>query len=210
MATLGLGQGQGQGQGQNQGFFPGFRNPSETSVLSTGAATASVGVFGLKEFMESNSYVAKFAFILMVFILFMIFLRLGVLFLAWIFSPGTNPTLLDGTITADDMRVISQDPKDKSSVPIIRSTNESAGIEFTWSVWVNITKPPSNVGYSRVFNKGTSVSKIQTGEDAGIYVPNNAPGLYVKNDKDGSDNVVTLAVIMNVANSAKAEYFERL
>jgi hypothetical protein len=183
-------------------MFSGFSSPSE--------AGATPGEFGFKEFMESNSYVAKFAFILMVFILFSVFLRLGVMLIAFLFSPGTNPILLDGTIQADDMRTISQNPKEKGSVAVIRSTNEQTGIECTWSVWVNIAKPPVNSNYSRVFNKGTYVSKQTSGADAGIYTPNNAPGLYVKSDTDGQDKVVTLAAVINVANASNKSYYEKL
>lgn len=178
------------------------------SQVGTDAGSSSN--FDVRAFLESNSYVAKFAFILMVFILFMVLLRLGVLLLVWLFSPGSSPTLLDGTVRADDLRTVYQDPNEKDSIPIIRSTNESSGIEFTWSVWVNVSNPPEGDKYSRVFNKGTAISKSTTGADKGIYVPNNAPGIYLKKGSEGTDKVVALAVIMNVANSKGDDYYEKI
>ena len=178
--------------------FSGFSNSSEASAA---------GGFSTRDFLESNSYVAKFAFILMVFILFTIFLRLGILLLAYLFSSSTNPVLLDGTIMANNATVINQNPKDKNSVPILRSTNERGGLEFTWSVWMNITS--ADTRYQRVFSKGESVG--QDGE--GIYYPNNSPGLYVRVESDNTaksvqtpnSNVVTLAVVMNVYNSERSQ-----
>ena len=55
-------------------------------------------VTGTKDFIESNSIVAKFAFLLLVLLLFVIALRLGTSILSYIFSPSSEPILVNGMI----------------------------------------------------------------------------------------------------------------
>ena len=91
-------------------------------------------ISGSKEFLQSNSIVAKFAFLILVLIVFMMCLRIGSFILGKILSHDKNPVLIDGMINARQMMIIPQDPSKKGSVPILRSVNEREGIEFTWSV----------------------------------------------------------------------------
>ena len=37
--------------------------------------------------------------------------------------------------------VISQNPTNQNSIPIIRSKNEKDGLEFSWSLWLFIKTP---------------------------------------------------------------------
>ena len=53
---------------------------------------------GTGEFLRSNSIVAKFAFLLLVLILFVMALRLGESLLVWIFSPSPKPNHINGII----------------------------------------------------------------------------------------------------------------
>jgi hypothetical protein len=59
---------------------------SDNGVFKT--FSTNTGTFGTKEFLESNSLVAKFAFILLVIFLFIILLRLGISVLAYLFRPN--------------------------------------------------------------------------------------------------------------------------
>ena len=188
----------GDGGGFLKGITSSFSNPSNAGLSS------STGGFSLKEFMESNSLVAKFAFILMVFIVFSVAVKLTIIGLSYLLLPSMAPFVLDGTANTEDMAMeISQDPSKEKSIFIARSMNEDGGLEYTWSAWFYINQVPLEKDkYSRIFSKGGEGTKSS---DNGIYYPNNAPGLYIKfTDKiketnpDRSDkgiNVSLLAVV---------------
>ena len=106
-------------------------------------------VKGTKEFLQSNSLVAKFAFLVLVIIVFSILLSLGSAFIRWLLSPSPDPILVKGMIDAKRMKVITQNPNDLRSVPILRSGSrhpgsgpgsdpsvDDTGLEFTWSVLI--------------------------------------------------------------------------
>lgn len=143
-----------------------------------------------KQFMQSNSIIAKLAFLLLVIIIFIILLRIGITILAAIFSNDPNPSLINGMIDAEQLTILEQDPNNSSSIPILRSKDEVTGLEFTWSVWIWIKNPPilnpQETQYKHVFNKGN-----RTIDSDGLVTPNNAPGLYINSKYD------SLVVIMN-------------
>ena len=142
---------------------------------------------GAKDFLESNSIIAKFAFLILVVIVFVILLRIGTAVLAWVFSPSPNPYLIKGMIDGTQKKVISQNPRDDGAVPILRSENERGGLEFTWSIWLFV-KNLSGDKLHHVFHKGTG---NVSGEN-GIYSIS-APGLYL--GPTATDN--SLLIVMN-------------
>ena len=114
-------------------------------------------VQGGKEFLNSNSIVAKFAFLILILIVFMLLISLGSLILSLVFRQSHNPILIDGMINSNQMMVIPQDPSKKGAKPIYRSNNEREGLEFTWSVWVFINDDTfSTPGYKHIFHKGNN------------------------------------------------------
>lgn len=136
-------------------------------------------VSGGKDFLESNSFVAKIAFVLLVIILFVFLLRIGIYLLSRTFSPSTEPVLIKHMINAKQMHKIPQDPAVSGAIPILRSTNDPNGLEFTWSVWINIDDYTYNQSqYKHIFHKGNDNVNLG-GDFAGINEPNNAPGLYL-------------------------------
>jgi hypothetical protein len=175
------------GGGFLKGLTSSFSNPSDAGLSSSGGISSgsSGGGFGLREFMESNSLVAKFAFILMVFIIFSVAVKLSIIGLSYLLLPSMSPFVLDGTANTEDMAItVSQDPSKEDSVFISRSMNEDGGLEYTWSAWFYINQVPLKEDiYSRIFSKGGEGTK---GSD-GIYYPNNAPGLYIRFTKSVSD-----------------------
>ena len=193
--------GGGGGGGILSGITSSFSSPSQAG-LSSGSGI--VGGFGLKDFMESNSYVAKFAFILMVFIAFSVLLKLTIIVLSYFMLPSMSPFVLNGTANTDDMAMtISQDPSLPNSVFISRSMNESGGLEYTWSTWILVNQAPQTEDkYSRIFSKGGEGTKDS---NSGIYFPNNAPGLYLKRTTrtadinpdrtDKGENITLMAVV---------------
>lgn len=148
-----------------------------------------------KEFLESNSLVAKVAFLLLVLFVFTILLRLGIWLLGYYLSDSGSPKLLDGMIDAKVMHIIPQDPKLVNSVNVSRSTNEQEGIEFTWSCWMFINDINTNPNsYKCVFYKGNDFVGASGMDNTGLNFPNNAPGLYIV------PNTNNLVVVMNTFN----------
>ncbi len=132
-------------------------------------------VQGSKEFLQSNSIVAKFAFLILVVILFSLFFSLGSYILAMIFTQDHNPILIDGMINSKQMVIIPQNPSKKGAKPILRSNNEREGLEFTWSVWIFVNDEDfSATQYKHIFHKGNDNI-----DSTGVNYPNNGPGLYL-------------------------------
>ena len=149
--------------------------------------STSSGTSGTKQFLESNSLVAKLAFLLLVIFGFIILLRIGLSVISYFFKPSESPHLIDGMVDASQMIIFEQDPSNNNSKTIYRSVDATNGIEFTWSVWIFIDNLQTNSGiYKHVFSKGNSDLK-----ENGLIYPNNAPGLYI------APNTNALVVMMN-------------
>lgn len=145
-------------------------------------------------FLQSNSLIAKFAFLLLVLIGFMILLNLGIRILGYFMKPNGSPKLIDGTMNAANEVIVSQDPKNSDSIPILRSNNQNKGIEFSWSLWMYINDVSTTPRYSNVFNKGNA-----TYRDDGIASVNNGPGLYIDNETND------LVIVMNTVDVTNYE-----
>jgi hypothetical protein len=146
---------------------------------------------GAKEFFESNSLVAKFAFLLLVLVAFIFLLKIGVNIITWLLSPKESPHLITGMVDAKQTLHFPQDPSSNGAVTIYRSVNTTQGIEFTWSVWIFISELQYNQGkFKNVFYKGN----YNINPD-GLNFPNNAPGLYI------APNTNELIIIMNTFNT---------
>ena len=65
---------------------------------------------GTKEFLQSNSIVAKLAFLILVVFIFIILLRLGITILSYLFSFSPDPILLDGMVDGEQLIVRKQNP----------------------------------------------------------------------------------------------------
>ena len=130
--------------------------------------------------------VIKFLFILGVFIACVIIIQVFIKVVPVLFSTN-SPYLVKGLLPGNTPIVIHQDPSLDGAVSLSRSDNEQ-GIEFSWSIWVNITDVESSSNqYKHIFNKGEQNIDV----DTGINTPNNAPGLYI------APNTNELVVIMN-------------
>lgn len=142
-------------------------NPNYNSVQSSNNESSS--------FLESNNMFSKFAFLLVLLLVFIFLFRVGVSFISWIFKPSSSPHLLNGMVDASLAKTIYQQPG-YNSIPIYRSVNERSGIEFTWSFWIYIKDINyDRVTYSTIFYKGNN----DVNSD-GRNFPNNAPGFYLE------------------------------
>lgn len=139
------------------------------------------------EFLESDSLVAKFAFLLLVLFVFVLLFRAGISLVSWLTAPNESPHLINGMIDAKQSMTFEQDPSSNNAVTIYRSNNANDGIEFTWSVWILIDDLQYMKGqYKCVFYKGNNDLLSN-----GLNFPNNAPGLFI------APYTNSLLVIMN-------------
>ena len=174
---------------------------TSTQPFNSFSAQNKYAINPTSEFIDSNSLVAKVAFLLLVLLGFVVILRLSITVLSYFITQASNPHLIDGMVEADQMIVIPQDPSTSGSVVIPRSVNATDGIEFTWSVWVFIDNLTHNAGkYKCVFYKGNTYASdpnatpSEQKEQLGLNFPNNAPGLYI------APNTNNMVVIMNTYN----------
>lgn len=145
------------------------------------------------EFVESNTVVAKFAFIILVLLGFMFLFRLGMIALAYFLQPSDSPYLVEGLINGNESVTVPQNSF-ANKATIMWSSNQQTGIEFSYSVWVSFTNSMKDGKYHHIFNKGSYEKDATTGAN----IDSNAPGLYVKYDNDGS---ASLRVYMDTIKS---------
>ena len=156
-------------------------------------------------FLQTNSMIAKVAFILLVLIVFLIVLKIGLASIGYLLSPSNSPYIIKGMITGSDSATILTDPGNPEAIPIHLSNNQNGGMEFTWSVWLkvnDIVSTPTKK-YNCIFTKGdgrfTNPDGSQT--DSGLAGVSNSPGMYIKKE---ADNTMSLYVVMNTMTSASS------
>lgn len=154
-------------------------------------------------FLESPSIIVKAMFLIVVLVVFTILFRVGIFILSYTFEVDKTPTLIDGLKKGKTSFVITQDPSQKNSIPVIRSKNERDGLEFTWSVWLLIDDIHYLKGqYRHIFHKGNNKFQMSDGEELakkGLNYPNNAPGLYI------APNTNDLVVVMNTFSNVSEQ-----
>jgi hypothetical protein len=161
------------------------------------------------EFLESNSLIARFSFVLIVVIVFIILLRLGIYLVGYFSEPKRNPYIVEGLLPGSNPVHVTQDPQIKDSVTVLRSNNQKTGIEFTWGVWLNITDiklPPAGISgasatkYQHIFNKGDKGidSSGNSFHVNGISKVNNGPGMYLQTSSNP-----TLYIVMDTVSSTQ-------
>ena len=133
------------------------------------------------EFLESNSYIARAAFILLVVFMFFVILRLATGAIKYFIGRSEDPVrVVDGMIDGTQSQVITQGFGGKT---IYRSNNEETGVEFTWAVSLYIDDQDITNTFSHIFNKGSVPNYTINGADKHntITTINQAPGLYLNN-----------------------------
>lgn len=156
-------------------------------------------VEGSKDFLQSNTMVAKISFILLIVIAFVALLRIGSKILGYILLPKKSPYLVSGVKSGRKRMIIEQNPGVKDSIPLLRSDNKRGGIEFTYSVWLTIDSTGGQeeggfTRYNHIFHKGNGEMNSD-----GIAKPLNAPGLYYHPKEN------KLLVVMNSFDTIREE-----
>lgn len=164
---------------------------------STSAADAG------KEFLEANTIVAKFSFVIIVLIGFLILFRLGMIIMSYLFSPSQSPYLVKGVLEGNSAKQIKQDPR-IADTTIFLSENQRTGLEFTYSIWLNLDGIEKSTELKHIFNKGIIDTSTKFGDiDVSTKMSDpastlnktyNAPGLYKYKNDDGS---ISLRVYMD-------------
>lgn len=153
---------------------------------STSAADAG------KEFLEANTIVAKFSFVIIVLIGFLFLMRLGMIVLSYIFSPSKSPYLVEGVLSGNSAKTIVQDPRTNDKT-VFLSENEPSGLEMTYSVWLNLDGIENTTRLNHIFNKGSidTAGDFETAspDENSINKTYNAPGLYVYRNAEGGNNL---------------------
>lgn len=152
-------------------------------------------VSGTRDFLTSNSLVARVAFLILIIILFIFLLRMGSLFLSWLIAPKPDPHIVKHMKDAKTYERIVQHPAIRDSITILRSKNEQEGVEFTYSVWlyINDVRDYKKGLYKHVFHKGSN-----NFDGKGMAGPNNAPGVYISDDASKPNKMI---VVMNTFDS---------
>lgn len=184
-----------------------FGNLQKSAQDNISSVQSSVDEFSAKTsetaassgFMDANGMIAKFGFLILVIIGFLIMLNLGIRLIYYFMSPGRNWVyLVKGMIDGNSFKVISQDPSVSTDI-VARSNNENTGIEFTWSVWLRLDGFPTSVttSYQPVFVKGGG-----TYNSTGVSSISNGPGLYFSSSN-------SLRVLMDtVSTSSSPQYID--
>lgn len=143
-------------------------------------------------FLNSNGFIAKIVFLIMVIVIFIVLFYLILFLMSYFTTPSDNPYIIKGELDGSEGRTVAQNPAMNESKLVQRSNNESAGIEFTWSVWLYIKMPEEAGKRYPVFVKGdgTPVNKYMS--------INHGPGLYVMND----GQTPSLEILMDTINEA--------
>lgn len=157
---------------------------------------------GTKEFLNSNTLIAKISFVILIIICFVILFNIGYWLISLILSPSRTPFLVDGMKDAKVPLMIPQALNQKNAKPIYRSDNQYNGLEFTWSTWFYINDPTYGNAPHNIFVKGSKANNIQTQE----YFTTNGPGVYLhSNENTNTDSNVyineltmSLNIIMDI------------
>ena len=155
------------------------------------------------DFLAANSLIAKFVFIILLLIVFMILFSLGTAFISYMVSPTKTPRFVTGVRSGSRFKQIAQDPNAGGAQVVFRSNNQESGIEFTWELWLKVdglrTKAANagnNNDYSHIFHKGNQ-QYIESGSNMGVAKTNNGPGLYLLND---ASSVGVISFFQNVVS----------
>lgn len=182
--------------GKSEGFFSSITNSFSNTINDMKSKDLSTAT---DEFVNSNTLVTKFVFIILVMIGFLILMNLGISLLLYFMLGDRNPYLVKGLINGNSQKTVFQDPNNSSSVTIYRSNNENKGIELTWSVWLKRHDSNSTNELDHIFNKGSSIRDENSDEP----ILGNGPGVYFFNDGVSGNNRNKIKIIMDtvVANT---------
>lgn len=170
------------------------------SINDFGNATIPSIKEASNEFLNANTMIAKFIFVIMAVIIFLVFFKIAVYFLNYYYSPKTKTVLVNGFVSGNSGIVIRQNPKDNALNLVTRSNDRVRGLEASWTFWIYVDgNGLTSQKKQHVFNKGNN----KFAED-GVATTNNAPGVYVS--MDGSNNNATLNIYFDTQTNNRSSF----
>lgn len=168
-----------------------FSNLTGPYSSSTQVETSDTG------FLNSNGLVAKIVFLIMVIIIFIVLFYLVIRMISYFTTPSDNPIIINGELDGTKTMVIPQNPALKDSKLIARSNNESAGLEFTWSVWLKASRTMVSTDRFPVFIKGDGTAT--TVGTVNYKSLNHGPGVYfyVDSPPTSTNPQLSLEILMD-------------
>jgi len=106
--------------GQNVGNSINEMKTNVSSGFNEFSTQASAGVGASSQFLQSNTIIAKFVFLILVIIGFLFLLNLGVSALLYFLNPSASPYIVKGLITGQTAKTFSQDPTQGSNKKIVK------------------------------------------------------------------------------------------
>lgn len=173
-----------------KGLSEGISNISDNVKDSLNDFSQKGVVDAGSDFLNSNSILAKFVFIILVLFGFMFLLNIGMRIIGVFTKSSKNPMLVKGKLDGSDGVEISQNPANADGKTIYRSNNQATGAEFTWSTWLFLNKDSNANTKKHIFSKGKGKRKnvVDTDNDRNIRIAN-GPGLYVYQDTSGAQHL---------------------
>jgi len=197
-----------------------FGNAATAISDVRGTVNSSVQDFASKdlvgsgnEFLQSNTLIAKFVFLIFVLLAFLILMNLGIYLISYFLQPNTSPYVIKGIINGSEQKQYKQNPKLEDSVTIYRSNNQTTGMEYTWSLWMKSDSPVNeDKKFSHVFSKGLSGNAIMATNPRAnpdysgqMESGSNAPGVYLSTNTIGTSKTNTMTIVMDSVNSGRPE-----
>ena len=183
-------------------------NTKNSSNIKPNSNSSIPSSTSLNDFAEKNSTISKFIFILFVFVIFIVLLRIGSYIITLLFTPSESPIVLNGMVSGTSYMKVQVNPTKDDPKPIYRSINEDQGMEFTWNTWVyidNIFNDSNSIMKSRrIFTKGGNEDIdhdiILGTEKLHNELLNVSPGLFLKPNEN------TLVFVLNTFDESSATY----
>tara|TARA_Y100000816_G_scaffold281100_1_gene255267 strand:+ start:4642 stop:5643 length:1002 start_codon:yes stop_codon:yes gene_type:complete len=89
--------------------------------------------------INTDTLTGKIMFVLAVLLGVYILIRIVFVIMSTFYNIGDGEvTILDKKYQGTDKFIFSQNPTEENALPILQSKNQNSGIEFTWSLWLNL------------------------------------------------------------------------
>lgn len=172
-----------------------------SSVYSSLKPYMESGYTSITTFSTSNRLVDRVIFIFLLLVIMVVLVTTIFSLMPMSTTPPKEVLLLNGYVDASTAVTIPQNAATHPELFASPSNNQPGGLEFTWSVWMYISKLDDTQLYSTVFFKGQNRGG---GLCANINNMMNGPGVYLKNDI--TTNSVNLYVYMDTYTRPSVVY----
>lgn len=178
-------------------------NTSEKVTTTSTAQEATKAIGKVQEFMEANSSISKFVAVVLSILVFYMLFNIGVHILGQYFMPTSHAKVIDGLIQSNLQIEVSSNPNVSNSIPIVRSVNQSQGLEFTWDFWFFIKDTSSLRGYGLIFSKGlakcadSNTDSLMNACNPGSSLLGVCPGAYITTVNNQAQLLVAINTLID-------------